>query len=112
MINWQRTNELVEEVGPESFNEVFGLFIEEVEDELEKLTTKDIEILRQQMHFLKGSALNLGFRSMANLCQSTEVDINIESIAADRIAQVRTIFDQSINSFLTEKEEKLKIYKI
>lgn len=109
MINWQRTNELVEEVGSESFDEVFDLFIEEVEDALKNLTATDTAILRRQMHFLKGSALNLGFRAMSNLCQAAESDVNLEAFAPDHINRARRVFDESKNKFLEEKEEKLKL---
>lgn len=109
MINWQRTTELAEEVGPESFDEVFDLFIDEVEDALTRLTATDIEMLRKQMHFLKGSALNLGFRAVANLCQSAESDVDLKSVANQRIVETRALFQKSKSLFLEEKADKLKL---
>lgn len=71
MIDWERVAELQEEVGAEDFQDVVALFCEEVEDALARLGSdhqKDAETL----HFLKGSALNLGFETMAALCRQAE----------------------------------------
>lgn len=109
MIKWQRINELVDEVGSENFDEVIDLFIEEVEGALNDLNSTDVELLRRQMHFLKGSALNLGFQAMANLCQLTESDVGLEAIAADRISEVRDLFERSKNHFLFKKKENINL---
>lgn len=37
MINWKRVNELRDEIGPEDFAEVVELFLEEVEQVIDKL---------------------------------------------------------------------------
>lgn len=73
MINWDRVNELREEIGAEDFAEVVDLFLEEVEQVIEKLRdAPDVNTLGEDLHFLKGSALNLGFRSFSGLCQAGE----------------------------------------
>ena len=73
MINWKRVNELRDEIGPEDFAEVVELFLEEVEQVIDKLReAPDFEKLGEDLHFLKGSALNLGFRSFSILCQTGE----------------------------------------
>ena len=70
MINWNRVAELRHEVGEDDFDEVVELFIEEVEDVLATLGQNDD--LPKDLHFLKGSALNLGFTEMARLCTEGE----------------------------------------
>lgn len=73
MINWSRVNELREEVGAEDFGEVVELFLEEVEEVISRLRDNaDRSALEQDLHFLKGSALNLGFSDFAALCQDGE----------------------------------------
>ncbi|WP_370399625.1 Hpt domain-containing protein [Sulfitobacter sp. JB4-11] len=73
MINWQRVSELREEVGPEDFDEVVALFLEEVEDTLQRIVTNpDPGTLAEDMHFLKGCALNMGFRTFTAACQHAE----------------------------------------
>ncbi|AXT35715.1 Hpt domain-containing protein [Phaeobacter sp. LSS9] len=72
MIDWSRAKELHEEVGAEDFSEVVEIFLEEVEGVIEKLRSPDLATLEQDLHFLKGSALNLGFRQFSRLCQEGE----------------------------------------
>ena len=73
MIEWSRVNELRKEVGAEDFDEVVDLFLEEVEEVIERLrAASDPASLEGELHFLKGSALNLGFRYFSELCQIGE----------------------------------------
>ncbi len=73
MIEWARVNELRDEFGEEDFREVVDLFLEEVEDVIHRLRSAPKEDrLEDDLHFLKGSALNLGFRSLSRLCQDGE----------------------------------------
>ncbi|MDK3017877.1 Hpt domain-containing protein [Pseudodonghicola flavimaris] len=73
MILWSRVNELRDEVGSEDFQEVIDLFLEEVEGVIARLREDgDRSQLEQDLHFLKGSALNLGFATFSDLCQDGE----------------------------------------
>lgn len=73
MIDWDRVNELREEVGTEDFQEVADLFLEEVDEVIERLKSQTgSNSLEEEMHFLKGSALNLGFTLMGQICQQGE----------------------------------------
>ena len=73
MIHWTRVNELREEVGAEDFEEVVDLFLEEVEEVIDRLRQNvDLSQLEQDLHFLKGSALSLGFAAFSDLCQDGE----------------------------------------
>ncbi len=73
MIDWTRVKELCDEVGAEDFDEVVDLFLEEVEEVTTRLKLAPEMIkLEDDLHFLKGSALSLGFREFANLCQAGE----------------------------------------
>lgn len=74
MINWDRVEELRDEIGPEDFGEVVELFLDEVEEVIARLqTAPDPGMLAADLHFLKGSALNLGFHAFSMLCQAGEV---------------------------------------
>ena len=73
MIDWSRVDELRDEIGAEDFAEVVELFLEEVDEIVERLTqAPDPARYREDMHFLKGSALNLGFRTFATHCADGE----------------------------------------
>ena len=73
MIDWNRVADLRAEIGDESFAEVAEIFLEESDDVVagmpELVAAPD---QARALHFLKGSALNLGFEDLAELCQKGE----------------------------------------
>ncbi len=96
MINWKRVNELRDEIGPEDFAEVVELFLEEVEKVIEKLReAPDFGTLGEDLHFLKGSALNLGFRSFSILCQTGETASGEGTADSVDIATVLASYEES-----------------
>ena len=76
MIDWARVGELRDEIGAEDFDEVAELFLMEVEDTLSKLepALSNPVLMQELLHFLKGSALNLGFQAVSDMCSAAEVD--------------------------------------
>lgn len=73
MIDWTRIKMLRDEIGEDAFPDVVEIFIEEVSDTIQKLRdSPQIETLGEDLHALKGSALNLGFTYFAELCQIGE----------------------------------------
>lgn len=71
MIDWLRMSELREEIGQDGFDEVVDVFLEEAEEVVDRLLKAQVPT-HEDLHFLKGSALNLGFVSVAQLCQEGE----------------------------------------
>lgn len=108
MILWSRVNELREEVGPEDFDEVVDLFLEEVEGVIDKLRQdRDRSQLEQDLHFLKGSALNLGFSTFSDLCQDGERHA-AEGAAADvDVAAIVTGYEQSKTAFIAGLQDHI-----
>ncbi|MFN3824777.1 MAG: Hpt domain-containing protein [Pseudorhodobacter sp.] len=73
MIDWDRVAELRDGIGEADFAEVVELFLEEADEVVAGLASLDSAESRQAaLHFLKGSALNLGFQDLARLCQQGE----------------------------------------
>lgn len=73
MIDWDRVRELRDEIGEDAFGEVVELFLAEVDEAVEHLQAiNDPSKLESVLHFLKGSAWNLGFTDFGTLCQSGE----------------------------------------
>lgn len=73
MIDWARVKTLRDDVGVEDFDDVVEIFIEEVSEMVERLRdAPQIETLGDDLHALKGSALNLGFTEFSALCQIGE----------------------------------------
>ncbi len=83
MIDWKRIEDLRDEVGVDDFVEIAGLFLQEVEDVLGSLSGVHGSVSRSEsFHSLKGSAMNLGFSHMAQLCAEAEThpddaDVNL-----------------------------------
>ncbi len=74
MIDWTRVQTLKDELGAEDFVEVVGMFLAEVEEVIARLRTNvNHDNLEADLHFLKSSALNLGFSNFSELCGSGEV---------------------------------------
>ena len=60
-------------MGEEKIDEDGEQYVEEVDEAIIALRDLvDLSELETQCHFLKGSALNIGFRDFANLCQAGE----------------------------------------
>jgi histidine phosphotransfer protein HptB len=73
MIDWTRIAELRSEIGDEDLDEVVGLFLEETDEVIARLSGGvAVSTLESDLHFLKGSALNLGFSALAEMCQTGE----------------------------------------
>ena len=73
MIDWDQVRCLRSEVGVDDFEEVVVLFFEETQDAVDRLANApSLETLEGDLHFLKGSALSLGFSDLSKLCQEGE----------------------------------------
>ncbi len=74
MIDWKRIEELRAEVGEEDFTEVASIFLEEVDETVARIRNdQNPNSLEQDLHFLKGSSLNLGFTAFSSLCYEGEI---------------------------------------
>ncbi|MBA3911719.1 MAG: histidine kinase [Rhodobacter sp.] len=73
MIDWKRVEELRGEIGDDGFAEVADMFLEEAEQAVQTLVAGlPADEVEGQLHFLKGSALNLGLADLAAICQDGE----------------------------------------
>lgn len=73
MIDWDRVAELRTDMGPDDFVEVVELFLAEVEEVTDRLSqAPDPARLESDLHFIKGSAYNLGFDALGALCTAGE----------------------------------------
>jgi HPt (histidine-containing phosphotransfer) domain-containing protein len=73
MVDWERVAELRSHIGAEDFTVVVDLFLEETDEAIARLgavsRTAEVEAV---LHFLKGSALNLGLAALAQICADGE----------------------------------------
>jgi HPt (histidine-containing phosphotransfer) domain-containing protein len=109
MIDWSRVEELVAEIGAEDFQEILELFLSEVESAIDLLAGAgdDANVVEEQMHFLKGAALNLGFENLAQLCLKGE-----KAAAGGRphvvtVDEVRKTYEESRGQFQEDLPSRL-----
>lgn len=109
MIDWARVDELVEEIGVEDFGEVADLFLTEVESAVTTLEAAGDNpvLVEEQMHFLKGAALNLGFDALARICQKGEDAAAANAPQEVTTTEVREVYRQSRAVFERDLPGKL-----
>jgi len=72
-MNWTRLAQLRAEVGDEALSEVLGLFLAETDAVAERLRSAGAsDGLSDDVHFMKGAALNVGFDEVAAQCDHAE----------------------------------------
>lgn len=112
MIDWIRVRELRDEIGAEDFAEVVLMFLQEADDVVARMRNSVVPggVIPgggADLHFLRGAALNLGFRAIANLCHEGEcrakegLPVDLGAII-DRFTTVRATFIAGLESGLDE----------
>ena len=100
LIDWRRVAELRDEIGGDGFEDVVAVFLEEVDEAIARLTgSHGTAELEAALHFLKGSALNLGFASFANLCARGEAQAASGQTGGIDLAAVRDSYARSRAAF-------------
>lgn len=101
MINWSRVEELRDEIGSEDFAEIVEIFLEEVEETIAIISGEvPQDKIEGHLHFLKGSALNLGFEEFSTLCQAGETAANKGAFDIIDLPAVVTSYEGSKAEFL------------
>lgn len=99
MIDWKRVDDLRQEIGPDDFADVVALFLEETDEVVARLPAQKGAALRADLHFVKGSALNLGFRKVAQSCGQGETALR--SGGADvAVADIVALYHETRAAFL------------
>lgn len=97
MVDWDRIAELQQEVGEEDFTEVLTMFFDEFEETLENF---DHGAAPEQIHFLKGSAANIGMQEVATLCRDAECALREGASSVDLLPGIMVSFENSRNALL------------
>lgn len=101
MIDWGRIDTLRDEVGEDALDEVIDLFLEEVDQVIARLESNPIPAeFDKDLHFLKGSALNLGFTDFGTICQDGERKAASGAAESIDIVEVITLYRRSRRFFL------------
>lgn len=99
MIDWNRLNELRGEIGAEDLAEVIAVFLDETDEVVATLLpgVSAAEAV-EKLHFLKGSALNLGLSAFAEICAAGEASAAQQG-AVD-LAEIVAVYHASKAEFL------------
>lgn len=101
MIDWARVLQMHEEVGAQEFGPLIALFLAETEARLMHLGASPAQFLLD-LHFLRGSALTLGFADFADLCLRTEAQLVEGNINQHSRADLAASFAAAKRQFLHE----------
>jgi len=108
MIDWDRVTELRDQVGQEDFEEIVDLFLEEVLEVITKLrVAPDLGQLEADLHFLKGSALNLGFADFSEKCHAGERQAATGQAEKIDLTDIINSFDLSRHLFYEELQSRV-----
>jgi len=87
MIDWDRVAELRDEIGSEDLATVIGMFLDEVAEKLLEVQDGTSKAsLSENMHFLRSSALNIGFSELAKMCSEVEAKADAGDLHVDAAA--------------------------
>ncbi len=102
MIDWQRVMDLKAEVGSEDFEEIVPIFLEEVTEITDRLRSEpNLDHLEEDLHCLKGSAMNLGFTEFSRLCSIGESKAAKGDAGSVDVSAILRSFDASRVAFLS-----------
>lgn len=74
MIDWTRIDELKDELGEDDFEDVFSIFLEEVQESVDSLKESPTgPALEAILHSVKGNAVTVGFSTLADLAGAGEI---------------------------------------
>jgi HPt (histidine-containing phosphotransfer) domain-containing protein len=108
VIAWDQVNTLRADIGEDDFQDVVDLFLDEMDENIARLDAAMApDALGELLHFLKGSALNLGFRRFASRCAEYERQVRTESETAVEPAELAQIYLQSRSVFLQGLETRM-----
>jgi histidine phosphotransfer protein HptB len=101
MIDLDRLAELRDEIGADDLAEVVDMFLDEADEVMARLTAAgDPGPLEAPLHFLKGSALNLGLAEFAALCQDGEKRAAAGDPAPADLGRLGAVYAASKSAFL------------
>lgn len=104
-MDWTRVRELRDEVGADAFSEVLTLFLDETDDLARRLSGgADPARLADDMHFMKGAALNLGFDDLAAACHGGESLARRGRAAEVDVPAILACYARSRAALLAESE--------
>jgi HPt (histidine-containing phosphotransfer) domain-containing protein len=100
MIDWERMNELRDEIGADDLADVVAVFLDETDEVIAGIQSASATTMEAKLHFLKGSALNLGLRAFAEQCGEGELRAAAGDAAPVDIDRLVILYEASKTAFL------------
>lgn len=98
MIDWTRISDLKTEFGTDGFEEILAIFFEETEPVIERLSRGHSGDPAADLHFVRGSADNMGLSDLVAACRRGEAAV--AAGAPPDITGVRHAFDGARRALL------------
>ena len=92
MINTIRLHELRDEIGADNLAEVVDMFLAETEDAILRISRAAL-VTADDMHFLKGSAFNIGLNDLGHCCAMAEESLRKDGSFQPDLAEISALFD-------------------
>ncbi len=100
MIDWNHVDELEQQLGPGGLDEVLAIFLEETAPVIDGLRP-DADTLAADLHFIKGSAANMGFIRLMRHCEAGGAQVQAGEPVD--IAAIAECFTNSCREFRERK---------
>lgn len=108
MIDWHQIQTLRAETGPDGFDEIVTLFLQEMREAVHNLQTRpDSSRLEADLHGIKGSSATLGFAELSDLCGQGEKAAKTGWGDTVDLDAIHRCYVQSITLFMTKKDQRL-----
>ncbi|MBQ0716132.1 MAG: Hpt domain-containing protein [Sulfitobacter litoralis] len=102
LIDWEQITLLNDAVGPNAFEEIIVVFFLEVEEAKYKLRdSRPTKTTRDTLHFVKGSALSLGFIAFSEYCLRAEKELALGNPMQPVLEDLFMIYEESKLQFST-----------
>ena len=107
-VDWSRVKEMHDEIGAEDFDEIADMFLDEVAEAIDNLeAATERSNMEADLHFIKGSALNIGFASLATIAGEWEAKIRDQIATKAPIDEIRASHASCIEEFSNQKTGQL-----
>lgn len=101
MIDWTRIAQLRRDIGGDDFDEVIEIFVDEVEGIIDRLRdAASPEQIVDDLHSLKGSASNLGFTAVTQVCTAGAARVQRLDQGGFELAELLQTYEMSKACFL------------
>lgn len=98
MIDWQHIKELEADLGADAFPDLVVVFLDEISEAVQAIEPPATPS-EAQMHFLKGTALTLGFTDLGNRASDAETTLRNDPNAKLDLDELQSAYQSELAEF-------------